>query len=274
MKPIAVSTTIVALAAAVATSPTESAKADSEASVPSSPQLREFDADFPVLRDGRNLTDIDLFRLFVSNDFIGFLAHEDQAVSDKLGELDDKPYQREKYEQELRRHTALSEEFRRRRNALSGSIFYYTVSPDDQPSVEMKYIDKQFRLQTNCSTTSADKIAMTVVTNGELESLNDTDISAGRSHRSDCWSDPETTETCCGLRLPDLPTRLKASIEDEFGKTVHLRWRWRGFGEPTKTNLLLYGGIPATFHKAKVRVAWDIAAELVDDEGKVLWTAR
>ena len=124
-------------------------EAADETGVPPSavlPKLREFEVEFPPLADGRRVVDVELYRLFVANDFITFLSHEDETVSSRLSELDDKPYQLEKYKHELRGHVALVEEFRRRREAVSRAVLYFSPSSENDPSVEIKYIGKQFRL--------------------------------------------------------------------------------------------------------------------------------
>jgi hypothetical protein len=72
-----------------------------------------------------------------------------------------------------------------------------------------------------------------------------------------------------------MPAKLKDVIEDEFGKSINVRWRWRGFGDQVKGGLGAIGGdLRFGVYRMTVRAPAEVELQFIDSDGAVLWKAK
>jgi hypothetical protein len=234
-----------------------------------------FETWFPRIAGGYRINDFDLYAALMKRDLISFASLMSESIKKELEDLADKPYQREKVHHRIRADRNLTSMFEAFRQKLATAVVYYkTESSNGLP--ELVYVRKEFRLVVG-NDDLGDLPAVTLIAPnyGRLAyPFGGEDVSLGKWSRAVCWRDADGQGTC-GARLPDMPARLKDVIEDQFGKTISVRWRWRGFPVPARTRLVDFSGrgqlvaIPAV-----VRIPSELALEFLDKEGNVIWAAR
>ena len=241
------------------------------------------DEDFPSYADGRQVTDFGPYAALVANDLIPFLG-DDTLAAKQLEDLADKPYQLQKLKRVILSNKALKASFKRCRDQVSKVPLYYLPADDtghEEASSPLKFIGGEFRFIIGCGLANSDKAALTMLLgSGERVQMNDTvildDVSAMYSPRVRCWPDEDDPfERCCGLSLKGMPARMKDVIEDEFGKTIAVRWRWKGFGSPTKAAYGAMGGdLRFGVYRMTVRAPSEVELQFIDSDGGVLWGAK
>jgi hypothetical protein len=197
---------------------------------------RKFETWFPRFESGYRIGDFSFYQKLMRDDFVSFVTSVDDAVREELDDLGEKQFQIEKVHQRLRNDNDLVKLFGAFKQRLASAVVYY-VSDDDNEFPSVKYVGKEFRLIVSNPGLGGERAALALIAPhyGNVQYPNEGDeITVGTWARVACWEDENWTKAC-GVRLRDMPAGMKDGIEDQFGKSINVRWRWRGFPTAIRT---------------------------------------
>jgi hypothetical protein len=148
-------------------------------------------------------------------------------------------------------------------------ISYVPYVPDDLPA--LKWTGREFRLRLAFSEIG-DRVGAAIFRGDALEP-QPSDFSAASWTRTTCGRDAEEMRTVCNIRLHDVPAALKERLENEYGKTIKVRWVWTGFPAKMATSYLAPLAV-IRIYTTKVRTPRELQLQFVDEQNNVVWTAK
>lgn len=259
---------LLAAGLAVADEPSENAKpADYGAA---------FARGLPTVADGRRVADWPLYAALVDDDMVAWAARLDPAVAKQRAERHDKAYQTQLLEAGIRGDQRLRALFAEQRRQVRSTVLYADADGGDGHCPRLVYVGNEFRLVVGQGDRGADPLALATFAPACSSALKPGfQLTAGRSPRFKCWRAAATDDTLCGWRLPDMPAELKRVIEDEYPRSIKLRWRWRGLGGAARARYVdLDSNRVDPRSSLPVTIPLGLALEFVGSAGRVLWTAE
>jgi hypothetical protein len=234
-----------------------------------------FAARFPGGPDEHQVADWKLYAALVDDDVVAYAARIDDGVAGRLEAARGKAYQTQQLETAIKQDKRLRAAFDDQRRRIRTMMLY----SDGEGAAggacrrSIVYVATEFRLVLGTRASGADPLASATVAPGcAVSSDVHFQITAGRSPRFRCW--PGVNETMCGWRLPDMPDSLKEVIEDQYPRSIKLRWHWRGLGAVSRVRSVDSNGDRVSEREASdVTTPLELGLEFVDAAGRVLWTA-
>ena len=251
----------------------QSAAAEAPAAADASDHEAAFAKSFPGAGGEHQIVDWALYAALVGGDLVGYAAAIDPAVGRRLKETKGKAYQTQEVEDLVKGDKRLRASFEEQRRRIRSMVLYVEGEAREGCRRALVYVGREFRLLLGDYGEGQDPLSTATVAPSCPQRLNPGfQITAGRSPRFKCW--PGRDATTCGYRLPDMPVELKRVIENEYPRTIRLRWQWRGVAGPTRIGYVDdNGNRVARRNGIAVTVPVDLGLEFVDAGGRILWTA-
>jgi hypothetical protein len=242
------------------------------------PALRDYEAAFavafPALAGGHRVVDWKVYAALAEGDLVAYAIAIDPSLGRQREQIKGKGYQIQELDESIKGDARLRAAFDSQRIRMKSMVLYADDGGEDRCQHTLVYDGQEFRLMFGQSNPGDDPQATAMLAPSCSRTLDSGfQINAGRSSRFKCW--PSESTTTCGYRLQDMPIELKRVVENDYPKSIKLRWRWRGLGTVTR----LRGGDVARFRSEarnapSVIIPSELALEFVDGEGQVLWRAE
>jgi hypothetical protein len=229
-----------------------------------------FAKSFPASAGEHQILDWKLYAALASTELIAYAAAVDPTVARQLEQSKGKGYQTQQVEEALKRDPRVRAAFDDQRRRIKAMALYVEGDGTEACKRSLVYVGQEFRLVLGEDSQRGDPLALATVAPSCPQLLREGfQITAGRSPRFKCW--PNGYGRACGLRLPDMPAELKKVIEDQYPKSIKLRWRWRGLSGTA--HVQDQEGRWAKKKGVAVAVPTELGLAFVDGSGHVLWTA-
>ncbi len=232
-----------------------------------------FAAGFPGIAAEHHVADWKLYTALVDDDLVAYAARIDPGIGGRIEEARGKGYQMQQIEAAIKQNKPLRAAFDEQRRRIRTMVLYTDGDEGGMCRRSVVYADGEFRLILGARSRGADRLASATVAPSCAEAGNARlQITAGRSPRFKCWAG--VNETTCGWRLPDMPQSLERVIEDQYPRSIKLRWRWRGLGGVSRVRFVDSNENRVSDADAtEVTTPLELGLEFMDDKGHVLWTA-
>ncbi len=230
-----------------------------------------FAASFPERAGVHLVADWALYAALVAGDVVAYAARVDPAQAEARDLRRGKVYQTQLWKEGLRGDSRLGAAFADQRRRLRSMVLSAEGDSAEGGCPRLVYRPDGFRLIVGQGAVGQNRLSHATILPTCADNGTGFQITAARSPRFDCWA--QAGETACGWRLSDMPKSLKRTIEDDFHRSIKLRWRWRGLSGVVQVPLLDENGNRSAQH-GEAAIPTDLALEFVGEAGQVLWTAK